>query len=280
MWAAAVLAVVGLAERKPPDFNVLSRRVAATQNDESTITCLLMDSMVPRQRIDLQFGPPVSGMIGELRESGGRLGVLGMDQRTGKILRHGVEARIEHCSAFLASQGYYSSHTTRRANGFTARDVTLVSGRRFEVLDPADDEQWPPDSPFFTARVRWLTCEKGTAASILRAEEIAPLVTEWISLVRETKRERAEGQLDQLLGDLGGTPDAEDAEDLAFWVAALVNPLPALGVSREIRPKVLESEDALKRVEWAHAALTDSIARMKKLPEGPIEVEPPPKGRS
>ena len=35
-------------------------------------------------------------------------------------------------------------------------------------------------------------------------------------------------------------PEAEEADGRAFWAAALANPLPALGVCREVRPTLLQ----------------------------------------
>ena len=72
-------------------------------------------------------------------------------------------------------------------------------------------------------------------------------------------------------------PDAEDADDLALWTAALVNPLPALGVAVEIRPYVLEASTPMERVEASLAALNDSISKLRGRPPGTFEVEPPPK---
>ena len=40
--------------------------------------------------------------------------------------------------------------------------------------------------------------------------------------------------------------------------------------------KLGESETALQRLTWVAAAIDDSIARMRKLPHGPFEVEAPP----
>ena len=38
------------------------------------------------------------------------------------------------------------------------------------------------------------------------------------------------------------------AEDRAFWVGALINPLPALGVAPEVRPSMLQSQDSLATI--------------------------------
>jgi hypothetical protein len=60
-----------------------------------------------------------------------------------------------------------------------------------------------------------------------------------MELVRSTGRERSPGHLAGVLSDLGPMPPAARPRDRAVWAAALINPLPALGVSLEIRPAVL-----------------------------------------
>ena len=80
------------------DLSALSRRIASQQADEATVQCLLLDAMLPRQRVQLQFGPPVSSMLSEVRSEKGVLAVVGIDHRTGDVLRRGVEARIESMS--------------------------------------------------------------------------------------------------------------------------------------------------------------------------------------
>lgn len=250
---------------------------------------MLLDTMVPRQRVNLQFQPPVTNMLTECRESGRSLAILGMNQKTGKVLRRGVEGRIESMSPYRASHGFFSSHSTTPMRGFTALDTTLVGGRRFEitkVLNLPDDFLSNPDEPFFTAEVRWLReagelaeREGAPSAAIAVSEALGPLVSEWIELVRSTQREREDGQLDQILLDLGGMPDAENVDDRAFWTVALINPIPAMGVAREVRANVLEAKESLPRVEAVHAAIVDSIKQMRERPPGTFEVEPMPIGR-
>ena len=48
-------------------------------------------------------------------------------------------------------------------------------------------------------------------------------------------------------------PEAEEADGRAFWAAALANPLPALGVCREVRPTLLQADDTALRVEAVRA---------------------------
>ena len=98
-------------------------------------------------------------------------------------------------------------------------------------------------------------------------------VDEWLGLVRNQGRERAEGQLERLMGDLGGGERREerpvDPGELALWVGALINPLPALGVAMEVRGHLLEEVNlrlthrALERALWG---LTSSIQHMTGQP--------------
>ena len=56
-------ALLSLGFPKPPDYSVLSRRLASLKSDEATVTCLLLDSMLPRQRAEVQFLPPVATVL-------------------------------------------------------------------------------------------------------------------------------------------------------------------------------------------------------------------------
>ena len=66
-----------------------------------------------------------------------------------------------------------------------------------------------------------------------------------------------------VLDDLG--PWLTNPTDLAFWGAALINPLPPLGVSLEIRGPVLEAPDALSRLVILESGLRRSIANLEGL---------------
>lgn len=284
-FAALLAALLPLAGAlKPTPQTILSRRLASFQSEEATVRCLLLPSVLPRQRLELTFRPPVSQALKEVRASGETLALVGVDRRKrGKraLCRFGVEGRIESMSAYLASDGYFSSHSLTPLRGFTAQDTVLVGGRRFELLD-YDSLAWPPAEPVFAARVRWLEDERGCSACFALAEALEPLVGEWLALVRSGERERSAGQMRAVLADLGPMPTVGEswartsADDVALWVAALINPQPALGVAREVRPAVLEATGALARLEVAHSALVDSIAAMRRMPPGPFEVEPPP----
>ena len=62
-------------------------------------------------------------------------------------------------------------------------------------------------------------------------------------------------------------PEAEYVDDRALWVAALINPLPALGVALEVRPAALAASSALERLGVVEEGIRDSIKRLKR--DGP-----------
>ena len=72
--------------------------------------------------------------------------------------------------------------------------------------------------------------------------------------------------MDQLLQDLGGYPDslppATRPTDLAFWIGALINPTPGLGVAMEIRPLLLMSSSAEERLGIAIKGMQESLDHM------------------
>lgn len=87
------------------------------------------------------------------------------------------------------------------------------------------------------------------------------LAEEWKELVRSTGRERWPGQLESIIDELGPMPSALNAR--ACYIAALINPLPALGVALEIRPAVITARSTSRRLSMAEDGLRDSIRRLK-----------------
>ena len=114
-----------------------------------------------------------------------------------------------------------------------------------------------------------------------RAASLEPLLDRWIELARDASTydninvvaaaRRSKGEpglatdparlIDTVLDDLGPRP--ANPTDLAFWGAALINPLPPLGVSLEIRGPVLEAPDALSRLVILESGVRRSIANLE-----------------
>ena len=69
--------------------------------------------------------------------------------------------------------------------------------------------------------------------------DLAELSQTWIAKVRENKCEKYPGHMRDILQSLGPLPPPGSPTARAMWYAALLNPIPALGVAPEIRPAVL-----------------------------------------
>ena len=94
------------------------------------------------------------------------------------------------------------------------------------------------------------------------AAEIPALLRTWEDLVVGGGHEKVPDHLAQVRRDLGPEPAPSEPSNLAIWVGGYINPLPALGVSLEIRPALLSATTPADRVQVAVAGLTSSIAHL------------------
>ncbi len=227
---------------------------------------LVLDTMVPGQRLRVEDAPPYfRGLV----DGGEPLVVVG---------RQGLALHARGAEVVVAAE-------PARADGV----VLATTGRVAEIVDGGDDEgsRWRGRA----GAVRWLgpladaddalspedayqLAKQRDHGALGDAVEHAPerlarasdalggLVDEWLSLVRASNRERAPGQLDALLSELGPMPAPANAR--AVWCSALINPLPALGVALEVRPAVLTARSTARRLAMAEHGLRDSIARLRR----------------
>ena len=97
------------------------------------------------------------------------------------------------------------------------------------------------------------------------AESLAQQLEIWKRLVREGGLQQYPRHLDDVLEDLGPMPSYEQPSRLALWAAALVNPLPGLGVAPEIRPLLMRCNSARQRLKVAKAGVDASIRSLEAL---------------
>jgi len=118
-------------------------------------------------------------------------------------------------------------------------------------------------------------------ALVERAEAIIPLLEKWQSLATDLQtydntnvvatarlvkghpglRIDPAALVRNVRKEIGERPT--DATALALWGAALINPLPVLGVSPEIRGRVLEAPDAATRLKILEWGVKRSIANLE-----------------
>lgn len=128
---------------------------------------------------------------------------------------------------------------------------------------------------------------QGIDSNLISTEEcriLVSLIDRWIELasdqrtfdnvdvVASTRRQRGEPGLRvdparllrNVMSDLGERPSpSKDPTSFAFWGAALINPLPPLGVAPEIRGMMLEATDAQRRLKILKWGLMRSIENLE-----------------
>jgi hypothetical protein len=196
-------------------------------------------------------------------------------------LTNGVEVEIVKC----VEAASVPRDTT--GSGEEAWDVTLQATRRFALAGGAEQTAggWTESRvEFLDSRTeeemqRETSARAGDASdssrrSLARAiskcsqftqpnvnlPDNASIIDRWIQLAR--RNERYPNQISTLLEQLGPIPPEEEPSERAFWIGALINPLPSLGVAMEIRPRLLMAKRAEERVDVALEGIWGSIKHM------------------
>ena len=258
----------------------LQQRILEMQNQDTIRTqpLVVLDSMLPRQVLELKVENEL--LISLVRtqlelQDKPSFGMLGMAtlQGTGQRihLTRGVEVEI-------LSAEFAEDEDNNDSDGSVS--LVLRGARRFEIVPNSVSTV---EQGWTTAQIRYLDSSSngndggyGTdheeeellqseALAVDKAKELISYgfvnrVDQWIELAR--KNERQPNQINQLLQDLGDMPGVDQPTELAFWIGALINPLPALGVSMEVRPALLMADTVEERMEIASDAILKSIRHM------------------
>jgi Lon protease-like protein len=250
----------------------LRSRVAEVQDRDNKMPLVVLDSMLPRQVLKIQVNNPLLMELVRdcLQNENPFFGMLGLARlRSGEQvhLKSGVEVKIGNPEFVVSDE---------TSSGIR---VELRAGRRFTIQGEVDNA----GGGWTEARVKFLESKEeeeeeitkgkdrfSVARAISMAKEFTSpnlnmkdnksLIDTWIDLAKEN--ERAPGQIDELLEQLGEIPPVEEPSELAFWVGALINPLPALGVALEVRPALLTAKKAEQRVQVALDGILRSIKHM------------------
>lgn len=272
-----------------PFLSSLQSRVQQVQETCNTLPLMILDTMLPRQilQIQIQHETLKSLMKYRISQETPTLGMLGMAKlSTGQTvpLKNGVEVQIIQMGKATDELPKDTSAT----NSEEPWDISLRAGRRFVI----DGEVDKTEGGWTEAQVKFLDSQteeekevqrfsppgvstaSGDRMSVARAisksrtftqpnmnmKDGASLVDRWIELA--TANERHPGQIDALLRQLGDIPPEHEPTERALWVGALINPLPSMGVAAEIRPALLVSKQAEERVQVALDGIIKSIKHM------------------
>jgi len=246
----------------------LRSRIEEVSDRETKLALVVLDSMLPRQVLKIEVKNPLFKELihDRLSKENPYFGMMGMARRSsGEIvyLKSGVEVEISDTPEVTTDGGVR---------------LELKAGRRFKLDGDVENakEGWTE------ARVQFLNAEEeqenditqdrmSVARAMIKAKELTTpnmslkdgqtLIQRWIQLAKENEKES--GQIDTLLTQLGEIPPSEEPTERAFWVGALINPIPALGVAMEIRPSLLTAVSTEERIQIAIDGVFRSIRHME-----------------
>lgn len=216
-------------------------RLTQLRSRHKTIPIMILDAMLPGQRLEFSLRDKRFRVLAErLQTENEELGMIGFDPATGNPLNAGVTVKINKLEVEE-----------------TICTLSIEGLERFEVQgEPEIDETnsyYMANVEIVEGRSPELTSEQLHEAETLH-KDIPDLVQEWLQWIYKTGRASPDSMKPRLPGEM---PDEIGAR--AVWAAALVNPIPSLGVCLEIRPSMLVCQNDLERARLAHASLQASI---------------------
>ena len=243
----------------------LQKRMDQVTENDSILPLDVLDAMLPRQvlkvtvnddllmslvRHRLEYETPYSGMLGIARlktrvpihvTTRVQVEIVGKPQ----VTDDGLQLELKGGQRFRIDQGTIEN----AGQGWTQAQVTY--------LDSSKEYKETDSEPL----ARAMHIAKELTDPNFNASENRSFVDTWINLAR--KRERKPGQIDQLLEDLGPIPSWEQPSECAFRVGALINPMPAMSVALEIRPRLLLVKNPKERTQTALDGIWNPIQYMK-----------------
>lgn len=250
------------------DFMASLKNRMEEVNDRATkLPLVVLDCMLPRQVLRIEVNNPlltalVRTCILNERPFFGMLGMARLVTGEAVHLKRGVEVEIMN-PEYVEGGGVRLELRGGRRFEIVGEIETAPRGwteARVDFLDFQDEEEKEVQGEDRMAVARAILKARELTSPNMRIENNLSLVDRWIVLAKQVEKEP--GQIDRLLEDLGERPPQEQPSDLAFWVGALINPLPAMGVAMEIRPALLSSKSAEDRVQVALDGIWSSINHM------------------
>jgi len=226
------------------------RRLQTLKARHTTMPIMILDAMLPRQKLTFKSDDPKFHRLVQycLEEERHELCMIGLNPHTGRPISRGVTLAV--------------TPDTLQRDG-TVLTWQAMAQHRVEV----QGEPWMDDTEsFYLADVELMGTDQPASPQSLSDEQhlevqrmskaLPKKLREWMVWVLQVGATDQAG-MDMRLADLGPIP--KDPTDRAFWAAALVNPIPALGVCLEIRPALLSCSNDLDRMILTTQAIQSSI---------------------
>jgi Lon protease-like protein len=252
------------------DFmKALQARMNQVKDSDTKLPIVVLDSILPRQVFKIEVANDNTFLMlvqTRIAEENPSFGMVGMTRiSTGEAVPLPIGCLVQIVGKpELVGDGLRLTLRAGRRMRMVGEFDTAPQGwteARVEFLDSFKEQQEEEkgEDPMSVARAM-ATAKKFTSPNMNMPDNNNSLIDRWIELARG--KEQSEGQIDKLLVDLGEIPSADEPSELAFWVGALVNPLPGMGVAMEIRPMLLMAKTAEERVNVALKGILESIKHM------------------
>ena len=209
---------------------------------------VILDAMLPKQQMTFESqDPKFHKMIDYCLETGSELGMLGLNPHTGLPLCRGVTVDI--CNSPAVANPVNKSIR-----------VAVTGQKRFEVQgEPRLDESgsfYIADVEIVEDRYETMTDEQQVDAETLSGTlpSLMKKWTKWVLKSGVTDKQGLEHRLKSVGADM-----PKDLTERALWVAAMLNPVPALDACVEIRPAMLACANDYDRMVLAVQAVQSSI---------------------
>jgi hypothetical protein len=256
----------------------LKTRVAQVTDRATKLPIIILDSILPRQVLNITV--PADALLIQLIKTQitnetPYFGMLGFVRNRNRIGGQSQQQVLLPLSTGVQVDIVGKPKMITEEDGTTSIQIVLKGNmKRFKI----DQEVTTTNDGWMEARVIYMNCVddeteclKSTtkdryqlARAMSKARVLPNLVNEWIELARH--RERHPNQIDTILNDIGTMPTCEEPTKLSFWIGALINPLPALGVAYEIRPSLLLANTAEELVDIVIEGIQKSIRHMQGEP--------------
>ena len=246
------------AERRAEMENV-PQAVSSPDDGHKSFPLFVLEPLMPGQVMQLYVFEPRYIMLTQRALSEPRLrrsfGMIAPNYfNANGLATHGTSAVIVQSSEAAGGRFYL---TVKGARRFKVCRTWDVDGYRNAAIT------WASDAPPVTTEddAPGARDEEALRNTVL-AREVRAVLKLWIAEVQNGRWERQDGQLEHVLASAGPMPAETELEQLGLWGAAVVNPLPPLGVAPEIRINALEATDSVVRLRLLLAALETSLQAM------------------